>query len=320
MRNFIALMRSGAVVVSLFACSPVLALDKMKVAVGQRGGWPTSIPEIAQKYGFFAKQGLDVEVLYTNGGGETMQPVLAGAIDVGVAVGTSAAMGVFQKGAPVRIIGNQTTGASDIVWYVAANSPIKAFRDFDGRSLSYSTSGSSSHILAQALTAHFNIKPKLVPTGDMAGTLTQVLSGQVDIGWLAPPVGLEPAQTGRTRIIGNAGVVPVYKDQTVRVQVVNAAILTAKKELITRYLRAYRDVVDWMYTDDPAMWKAFVEVTTFAEPLWRQTRDDFYPKSSIHPDTISGLDGVMADGVAFKLMSAPLTPAQLKELIVVVER
>jgi NitT/TauT family transport system substrate-binding protein len=64
------------------------------------------------------------------------------------------------------------------------------------------------------------------------------------------------------------------------------------------------------------MWKAFVEVTTFAEPLWRQTRDDFYPKESIHPDTMSGLDGVMADGVAYKLMSGVLTREQLSELIV----
>ena len=212
-------LRLAACLAAVCIASQALALDKMKVAVGQRGGWPTSIPEIAQKYGYFARHGLDVEVLYTNGGGETMQPVLAQAIDVGVAVGTSAAMGVFQKGAPVRIIGNQTTGASDIVWYVAANSPIKKYEDFDGRSLSYSTNGSSSHVFSQALAEHFKIKPRLVPTGDMAGTLTQVLSGQVDVGWLAPPVGLEPAQSGRTRIIGSAGVIPKYKDQTVRVMV-----------------------------------------------------------------------------------------------------
>ena len=96
----------------------------------------------------------------------------------------------------------------------------------------------------------------------------------------------------------------------------NAQILAARRDVITRYLRAYREVVDWMYTDDAAMWKAFVDVTTFGEPLWRQTRDEFYPKSSIHPDTMSGLDGVMADGIAYKLMSAPLTKEQLAELII----
>ena len=31
---------------------------------------------------------------------------------------------------------------------------------------------------------------------------------------------------------------------------------------------------------------------------------------------MSGLDGVMADGIAYKLMSAPLTKEQLGELIV----
>ena len=299
---------------------PALALDKMKVAVGQRGGWPTSVPEVAQKYGFFSRNGLDVEVLYTNGGGETIQPVIAGAVDVGVAVGTSAAMGVYQKGAPLRIIANQTTGASDIVWYVDEKSPIKTYQDFDGRTLSYSSTGSASHVLALALGEHFGVKPKLVTTGDMAGTLTQVLSGQVDVGWLAPPVGLDAARTGRTRLIGSAGVIPKYKDQTVRVQVVHPAILAAKKDLIARYLRAYRETADWMYTEDPEMWKAFVAVAGVPVELLRKTRDDYYPKASIHPDTITGLDGVMADGVAYKFMTAPLTREQLGELFVALPR
>jgi NitT/TauT family transport system substrate-binding protein len=36
---------------------------------------------------------------------------------------------------------------------------------------------------------------------------------------------------------------------------------------------------------------------------------------SIWPDTITGLDGVMADGVRFKFLQAPLTPQQLAEII-----
>jgi NitT/TauT family transport system substrate-binding protein len=56
------------------------------------------------------------------------------------------AMSAFAKGAPVRIIGAETTGASDIYWYVKADSPITSLKDFDGKTVAYSTTGSSTHI------------------------------------------------------------------------------------------------------------------------------------------------------------------------------
>ena len=39
------------------------------------------------------------------------------------------------------------------------------------------------------------------------------------------------------------------------------------------------------------------------------------PKKSLQTDEVKGLDAIMADAVAQKFLSAPLTPDQVKELV-----
>jgi len=50
-------------------------------------------------------------------------------------------------------------------------------------------------------------------------------------------------------------------------------------------------------------------------PGARRLRDEFLPKADIDPSNISGLPELMAQAVTFRFMSAPLTGAQLGELI-----
>ena len=87
------------------------AQDTLKVAAGQRGNWDTSISEVGQRAGIFKKHGLVLEILWTQGGGETQQAVISGSVDIGVAPGIMGVLSAFSKGAPVRIIGAETTGA-----------------------------------------------------------------------------------------------------------------------------------------------------------------------------------------------------------------
>ena len=113
--------------------------DTLRVAAGQRGNWDTTIAEIGQRGGIFKKNGLSLEILYTQGGGETQQAVISGSVDIGVAPGIMGVLSAFSKGAPVRIIGAETTGASDLFWYVPSTSPIKSLKDTEGKSIAYST-------------------------------------------------------------------------------------------------------------------------------------------------------------------------------------
>jgi NitT/TauT family transport system substrate-binding protein len=292
---------------------PANAQDKLKLAIGQRGNWDTSVSEVGQRAGIFKKHGLELEIVYTQGAGETQQAAISGSVDIGVAAGIMGVLGAYAKGAPVRVIGAETTGAGDLYWYVKSDSPIKTLKDTDGRTLAYSTNGSSTHGIVSAFMKQYGLTAKLTATGGPPGTLTQVMSGQIDVGWAAPPFGLDQLDQKQIRIVATGNDAAAFKGQTVRLLMTTAPVLQSKKDAIDRYMKAYRETIDFMYTD--AGVKAYADWLTIPEAKARRTRDDFFPKESINPDRITGLDEIVKDAVALKFTPSQLTKEQLAELI-----
>ena len=286
------------------------AQDALKLAVGQRGNWENAMPELGQKAGIFKKHGLELEILYTQGGGETQQAVISGSVDIGIGVGTGGAMGAFAKGAPIRAFANSMTGAHDLYWYVPATSPIKSMKDAGGRSIAYSTRGSSTNMIVLGFLKHFGIDAKPVAAGNPASTFTQTMSGQIDVGWASPPFGVEAIEQNRIRVVARGSDVPSFRDQTVRVQIVNAGALEAKKDALARFVQAWRETIAWMYSD-PAAIKAYAEWVDVPETLARRVRDEFYPKENLDPDRIAGIEQAVTDAIELKFLSAPLTKEQL---------
>ena len=291
------------------------AQDKLKLAIGQRGNWEQSVPELGQKQGIFKKHGLELELLYTQGGGETQQAVISGSVDIGLGVGLGGVMGAFSKGAPVRIIGNAMQGGFDVFWYVRADSPIKTMKDADGKTIAFSTNGSSTNIMALGLAKTFGVNAKATATGGAPATFTQVMSGQIDIGWSSPPFAVDAIEQGRIRAVARGSDVPNFKTQTLRVQIANLGALQAKKEVFARFMRAYRESLDWMYTGDEAV-KMYANWLDIPLNVALKTREEFFPKANQDPDRIADIDVAVTDAVAYKFLSAPLTKQQLDELIV----
>ena len=307
------LLRALAACALAAACALSHAQDTLKLAIGQRGNWENAPPELGQRAGIFRKHGLNLEILYTQGGGETMQAVISGSVDIGVGVGTAGVMGAFAKGAPVRAIANSTTGGDDLFWYVPASSPVKSLNDAAGKTIAYSTTGSSTNVAVLAFARQTGVAMKPVATGSPASTFTQTMSGQVDIGWSSPPFGVEALQQGKIRIVARLSDVPAFRNQTVRLMIANAGVVDGRRDAIARYLDAYRETLDWMYSD-PAALKAYSAWVNVPEELAREVRDRFYPKENLRLDRLSGLEQAMADAVALKFLPAPLTKAQQDEL------
>src|SRR5665811_662195 len=101
----------AAAMAAIALTNPAAADDLVKLTIGQRGNWDTAICQLGDMAGIFKKHGIQLEMIYTSGSGETLQPVISGSVDVGLAVGTLGAMAAYAKGAPVRIIGAEATGA-----------------------------------------------------------------------------------------------------------------------------------------------------------------------------------------------------------------
>jgi NitT/TauT family transport system substrate-binding protein len=290
-----------------------LAQDAVKVAVGQRGAWDTSIIEIGQTKGIFAKHRIKPEVLWTQGSGETIQAVITGSVDMGVAIGTTGIMAAFAKGAPVRPISNSMTGADDLFWYVPADSPIKTMKDAAGKTVAYSTNGSSTHLAVLGFQRHFGVNLKITPTGGPPATLTQTMSGQIDVGWSLPPIGVDLVQQKKIRIIARESDVPEFRDQTVRMNIANLTFINGRADVLNRFRAAYQETIDWMYAGDEAL-EAYAAFAQVPKELGREIRDSFFPKDALRINRLSGIDNAMADALTLKFLNAPLSKEQNDEL------
>jgi NitT/TauT family transport system substrate-binding protein len=224
-------------------------------------------------------------------------------------------MRAFSKGAPVRVILPAFTGTSDLYWYVKADSPIKSLKDAtDKNTIAYSTNGSSSNNIVLAFVEELALKAKPTATGSPPGTLTSVMSGQIDIGWAAPPFGIKEINEGKIRIIARGSDVPSLRGQTVRVLIANADALDKKKDAILRFVKGYREAVDWMYSD-PAAVEMYAKKTNMAPAIIRQSIDEFQPKATMQSDELKDLNAAMQDAVKLKFLEKPLTPEQLKVFV-----
>lgn len=306
---------AACALLAVITTSNAFAQDVLKLAVGQRGNWDTSVAEIGQRIGIFKKHGLKLDLLYTQGGGETQQAVISGSVDIGVATGIMGVLSAYSKGAPVRIIGAETTGAADLYWYVRADSPIRSLKDTAGKTIAYSTNGSSTNGIVTALIKQESLSARPVATGGPPSTLTMVMSGQIDVGWAAPPFGLDQLDQKQIRIIAKGNDAKVFRGQTVRVLITNLRSLQTKKALLDRFMTAYRETLQAMYSSNAGALNSYAEWLGISEDKARRVRDEFFPQKALDPNKIVGLDTIVQDAVALKYTSAALTNSQLADLV-----
>ena len=316
MRTFKSIVGAPGLVVALaLGVGSALADDTLKVVIGQINNWENQAPTLGQDAGIFKKHGIVLENTGTQGAGETIQAVISGSADIGAGVGAAGVMRAFSKGAPVRILAPAFTGTGDLFWYVKANSKIQSLKDATPETtIAYSTNGSSSNNIVVAFVTELGAKAKPTATGGPAATLTAVMSGQVDIGWAAPPFGLREIKEGKIRIVAKGSDVPSLRGQTVRTLIVNADSLKTKRDAIMRFMDAYREAVDWMYSDPKAV-EMYSKKLNQPVELLKESMDKFQPKETLQTDKFADLDGAIADAVKLKFLEQPLTKEQVTELL-----
>jgi NitT/TauT family transport system substrate-binding protein len=99
----------------------------------------------------------------------------------------------------------------------------------------------------------------------------------------------------------------------VRVNVTNLETLTKHRDILDRFMQAYRETIDWMY-NDPAALKLYADFSSLPEKIVARVRD-FIPKETILPEQIVGMNQINADAVKLKFLPAPLSPEQITEMV-----
>jgi NitT/TauT family transport system substrate-binding protein len=130
----IAIVAAGIAVLS----APSFAADKVRLVNSTKVVFETEHPYTALEEGIFAKHNLDVSIIHGSGGAASLQAVITGSQDIVWGNGVLGVLSAYAKGAPVRILGSNIRGVPDLYWYVKPESPIKTFKDLDGKQMAYS--------------------------------------------------------------------------------------------------------------------------------------------------------------------------------------
>jgi NitT/TauT family transport system substrate-binding protein len=310
----------AALAILIAGVSTSLAAEKLKVAIPQKGFWDSSWVEFGEAAGFFKEAGLEVEVFYTEGGAQTIATVASGSVDIAMSNGILGALGAYVKGGeatPYRIISAEMTGANELFWWVKGDSPIKSLKDADGKTIAFSSPGSSSNLILLTLLKQTGSKAKPTPTGGVPGTFTQTMTGQIDIGWSVVPFALKDVQDGKIRIVARANEAKELANQTIRVNLASVNSLKTKRESITKFMQVVQKSIDWAYSSPKAI-EIFATNMKVTPDIAKKAVDEFYPKSGMQIGEIRDLERSLQDALDYKFIASPKTPKDIAGLIDIV--
>jgi NitT/TauT family transport system substrate-binding protein len=219
----------------------------------------------------------------------------------------------YAKGAPVRVITAEATGAAEAFWYARTESGIKSLKDTNGKTVAFSSPGSSTNLVLLQLVKAAGATPKLVPTGGAPATYTQVMTGQIDVGWSVPPFALKDLQEKKIAIIARGNDVAAVQAQTIRVNVANANALQTKRDAFVKYVKALRRAIDWAYSSPDAL-PNYAAIAKVPVDQAKMTRDDFFPKESLQLGEVKGLDMTLQQALDFKYIAKPMTTQDVAPL------
>jgi len=295
------------------------AADALTATTGGRTNWDSVLLALGNSQDFYKAEGLDFDLTFTDGGAATLQPAVSGRVDLALAVGFLSVVSAYAKGAPIKVISAEATGAPELYWYVKANSPIKSLKDAAGKSMAYSANGSTSNLMLLALLNQEKVAAKPIATGTTATTMTQVMTGQIDIGYAVAPFGLPDVEAGKITILARSTDVVSMRNETIRVNVASAEAIKNKRGAIEKFFRGYRRTLEWAYSD-PHGFDALSEALHMPHELIVKAMPVYYPKTMFQLEEIRGLSRVMDEAVATKNIPAPLSKEQIAQFIDIVPK
>jgi ABC-type nitrate/sulfonate/bicarbonate transport system substrate-binding protein len=168
-----------------------------KVIAGSLGGQaPLWAIYVAVHKGFFAAEGLDLELNFAQSGAAVTQQLTGGSLDMALSVGITDPIRAIDKGAPlalVRIIGNAAP-------YVLMGKPgLKSIADLKGKTISTGADNDITTVYFERMMAANGFKKgdyTTLPAGVAAARFAALKAGVVDAAVVLPPVNFQAGKAG----------------------------------------------------------------------------------------------------------------------------
>lgn len=296
------------------------ARTKLIVVVPHRVLFTVAVPVyVAQEKGFFREANIDVDAVFTRGGGENVQAVVSGDAQIGLSTGTLAVISAFVKKVPIKIAAAEITGM-DTFWYVHSNTSIRRFEDLAGKKVAFSRPGSSSHMAVLAIADQLKakgLKPaEPISLGGVPESYTGVRTGQTDAGWSVPPFMLDRVEKGELRVVARGDEIIALKEITTRVHFMNSDFAAKNPDAIRGFFRAHQRAVEYMLDHKEETTKIWIRKAELKFPESAVLKTwDYYNKAAMAGKPIRGLQATVEDGIRNNFLKQPLTQAELNSLV-----
>jgi NitT/TauT family transport system substrate-binding protein len=293
---------------------------KLIVVVPHRILFTVALPVyVAHEKGFYKENNIDVDAVFTRGGGENVQAVVSGDAQIGLGTGTLAVISAFVKKAPIKIAAAEITGM-DAFWYVQSSTPMRKMEDLAGKKVAYSRPGASSHMAVLAIADQIKakgLKPaEPVSLGGIPEVYTAVRTGQTDAGWSVAPFQLDLVDKGELRVVVKGDEITAMREITPRVHFLNNAFAAKNPDAVRGFFRAQQRALDYMFENKADADKIWIKRAEMKYPEAAVLKTwDYYNRAAMTLKPIRGLQATIEDGIRNKFLTQPLTQAEINSLI-----
>ena len=236
----------GGLAMASIMAAPALA-ENQKITVGALPFTSHSASFIALERGYFADEGLDVELKFFQAAQPMAVAIASGDVDYAVTAISGGLISLADKGA-IKVIGGalseekgidgQKILASDEAFKAGLTSPAA----LGGKSFGMTTAGSSFHYMGAKIAAAEGVEVTFKPLQKVGAIIGALKSGQIDAWSIVPHIAKPLSGSGAVHIIGDvADYLPGYQVTVVFTSTENA---TDKRDLTERFLRAFGKGID----------------------------------------------------------------------------
>ncbi len=274
--------------VFLLWTTQVNAADRVRIGYSSISGAYTPI-WVAHDAGYFAKEGLQDDIILIPSGTQLAQVTVAGEIDIGSLNGSSAIAAALQ-GADLKIIGNS---GNKMVFSLYVRPEIKSVEALKGKKIGITRFGSAPDISVRYALRKYNINPDkdltLIQLGFMATVAAGLQGGSIEGGVVSPPTQFAVDKAGFKELISITDMDFAFPNPAL---VAVGSIIRSKPDVINRFIRAYVRGIHRARTDREFTYRSMAKYTKIQDQSVLQKAYDFYMSKVLEKAPYINMTGV----------------------------
>ena len=252
--------------------SSAQSADRVRIAYSSISAAYTGI-WVARDAGFFAKEGLDDQIIFIPSATQLAQVLVAGDVDI-ASLGGGPVMAASLSGADLKVIGNNV---NKLIFSIHAKPEVRSLEDLRGKRIAVSRFGSSADIAARAALRKVNMDPakdvNLMQLGTMSNMFGALKSGGVEASVVSPPTQFLSEKMGFKEIFSITEMDLAYPNPSMAVA---GDLIRKKSDLIDRFMRAYVRAMHRARSDKDGTVKTLAKYTTITDAEILNRAYDFY--------------------------------------------